>query len=185
MSDKLRLFVAVDVPLEHRDWLQRETSAWRETLPGARWPEVRNQHLTLKFLGWTEAGLLDEVRRACETVAGHRRAAPIRLSSPGAFPTPRRARVLWVGVDDPAGLLASLAADLDRALEPLGFPTEKRSFTPHLTLARLKVPTRIELPDLDPASLGEFKVDSLVLWRSHLGRGGAEYERVGEWPLNE
>lgn len=185
MSDKLRLFVAVDVPLEHREWIARETSGWRAQVPSARWTEVRNQHLTLKFLGWAAADARDDIQRACEAVALGRRAASIRLASPGAFPTARRARVLWIGVEDPAGLLTSLAADLDRAFEPLGFAAEQRSFTAHLTLARLKVPARVELPDLNAARLGEFTVDRLVLWRSHLGRGGAEYERVGEWPLNE
>lgn len=185
MSDRLRLFVAVDVPLEHREWIASETSEWRAASPGARWTEVRNQHLTLKFLGWTEADALDDIQQACESVARGRRAASVRLASPGAFPTPRRARVLWIGVEDPAGLLTSLAADLDRAFEPLGFAAEKRSYTAHLTLARLKVPGRVGLPDLDASRLGEFTVDRLVLWRSHLGRGGAEYERVGEWPLNE
>lgn len=184
MSEKLRLFVAVDVPELHRDWLREQTTAWRETMPGARWTEPRNQHLTLKFLGWVPSDLMDDVAAACERVAKSHRTATLRLSAPGAFPTVGRARVLWVGVDDPAGLLTALAADLDRAFEPLGFESESRPFTAHLTLARFKVPARLDIPELDAAPLGGFEVGSVGLWRSRLARAGAEYELLQSWPLN-
>ena len=185
MSDKLRLFVAADVPELHRDWIQNEIRPWREQIPSARWTEPRNQHLTLKFLGWVATEGQGAIEEACERVAGSHRAASLRLSAPGAFPTARRARVLWVGVEDPAGLLPALAEALDRALEPLGFPIEERSFTAHLTLARLKVPARVELPELDASQLGGFQVDSIGLWQSHLARGGATYELLRRWPLND
>ena len=168
----------------HRDWLREQVRPWREMFSGARWTEPRNQHLTLKFLGWTRSDDLDAVMAACDKVASSHRCAPLRLSSPGVFPDPRRARVLWVGVDDPAGLLPALARDLDDALEPLGFVSEKRAFTAHLTLARFKVPARVEVPELDAAPLGAFEVDSIGLWRSHLARAGAEYELLHRSPLN-
>ena len=184
MTEKLRLFVAAEVPELHRDWVQEETKPWRETMSGARWTDPRNQHLTLKFLGWTPAERLDDVAAACEKVAGVHRSASLRLSSAGTFPNASRARVLWIGVQDPAGLLAALAGDLDRALEPLGFAIEPRSFTAHLTLARFKNPARLEVPELDVSALGGFEVDSIGLWRSRLARAGAEYELLQRWPLN-
>ena len=184
MSEKLRLFVAVDVPELQRDWLREQTASWHEAIRGARWTEPRNQHLTLKFLGWVPSDELDAVTAACEKVAGSHRGATLRLSTPGAFPNARRARVLWVGVDDPAGLLAALAADLDKALAPLGFEPESRPFKAHLTLARFKDPARVEIPELDASALGGFEVESVGLWRSRLARTGAEYELLRSWPLN-
>ena len=185
MSEKLRLFVAAEVPELHRDWVQEETKPWREAMSGGRWTETRNQHLTLKFLGWTPTERLDDVASACEKVAGAHRSASLRLSTVGTFPNARRALVLWIGVEDPAGLLAALAGDLDRALEPLGFDIESRSFTAHLTLARFKTPQRLEVPELDASALGGFEVDSIGLWRSRLARAGAEYELLRQWPLND
>jgi 2'-5' RNA ligase len=184
VSDKLRLFVAADIPELHLDWVQNEIAPWRESVSGARWTEPRNQHLTLKFLGWADSEKRDDIEAACAKVAASHRSSTLRLTLPGAFPNPRRARVLWVGIDDPAGLLAALATDLDRAFESLGFEAEKRAFTAHLTLARFKVPARLELPELDARQLGEFEVDSIGLWRSHLARAGAEYELLERWPLN-
>lgn len=169
----------------HREWIREQVAPWQETMTGARWTEPRNQHLTLKFLGWTRSEDRPSVEESCERVAASHRTATLRLSSVGVFPTARRARVLWVGIEDPAGLLTALAGDLDKALEPLGFPAEKRAFTAHLTLARFKVPARLEPPELDATRLGGFEVDSIGLWRSHLARAGATYELLRRWPLNE
>ena len=96
-----------------------------------------------------------------------------------------RARVLWVGLDDPAGLLAALARDLEAALVPLGFEAEPRAFTPHLTLARFKPPASVAgvLSDEPRVTAPSFEVGHLALYRSHLHPKGARYEVLATIPL--
>ena len=140
--------------------------------------------MTLKFLGRTWPRLVAWVEEAVETVA--RRNAPFetRVTGLGAFPSQRRARVLWAGLDDPERRLASLAADVEGALAK-EFTPEKRSFTAHLTVARFEPPVPFdgkEIAEADVAS-DPFAVDRLVMYRSHLQRPAPIYEPIEEFAL--
>ncbi len=184
MTGTLRLFFAVAVPLELLEAVQERLAGLKSALPQARWTAPAHQHLTCKFLGATPEDRVEEVRRTGAEVARENQGAAVSLSELGAFPSARRARVLWLGIDDPACVLAGLARGLSEALEPLGFAAEARAFTPHLTLARFKSP--VKLPSdlgLGGAALGPFEVSELGLWRSHLSPKGARYERLETLPL--
>jgi 2'-5' RNA ligase len=176
----LRLFVAVDVPEEVRLLVHDALQPLRERYPTARWVPRENQHVTLKFLGRTWPRLVEWVTSQVGPVAA--RAAPFstRVEGIGAFPSARRARVLWAGLDDAEGCMGSLAADLDAALAG-EFEREKRAFTAHLTVARFDPPTAVgEVPQI----AGEpFEVDRLVLYRSHLQRPAPVYEVLEAFPL--
>lgn len=177
-DEKLRLFTAVRVPRDRLEWLDHEVEAVKG-VPGVRWTNVDNQHVTLNFLGWVEARVLPEVTAAVDAAGRAHGPAPVSLSGLGAFPRARRARVLWAGIEDPQGLLPALAGDLGARLRSVGYEPEDRPYTPHLTLARLKTPRPVELPDL-PASPGPFTVDRVTLFRSRLSPSGARYEVVHE-----
>ncbi|MBW3594286.1 MAG: RNA 2',3'-cyclic phosphodiesterase [Actinobacteria bacterium] len=183
--ERLRLFVAASIPREHLDRVQEEIAPFKQKVVNARWTPVENQHVTLKFLGSTPADRLDEVATVCEIVAAGREPAQVALTEVGAFPSKNRVRVLWVGLDDPASLLAGVAADLDRGFEPLGFPAEARAYTPHLTLCRFKIPVPLKggLPELDLSDLPPFDVGAIQLFRSRLSPKGARYEVVREFAL--
>jgi 2'-5' RNA ligase len=186
----LRLFVAVEIPEAQRRALASVVSGLRPAIEGARFVGEGAWHVTLKFLGPTEEDRLDAVR---EVIAGAVPAAgggpvPVRLGGPGAFPSPRRARVVWVGLEDPTGRLGALAAALDEDFEQMGFPEEQRRWRPHLTVARLRVPGPVDLGSADlrsgPEGLGEgFTVNEAVLFRSHLQRQGAVYEGLARFPF--
>jgi 2'-5' RNA ligase len=119
------------------------------------------------------------VKEAVREAAG--RAAPFRseLTELGAFPSARRARVLWAGLSDPEGRFASLAASLDSLLEE-DFQPDEHAFTPHLTVARLQTPRALDefVPDLPGLAVASrpFDVEGLVLYRSHLSRQGPTYQ---------
>lgn len=179
----LRLFLAAPVPPDQLEWLGRETAALRERWPSARWAPPGNQHVTLKFLGSTPPDRLDAVITASRSAAAAQQPAWLRLAALGVFPHLRRARVLWAGLEDPARTLTRLAADLDAALEPLGYRSEARPYKPHLTLARFRTPVRIEdLPPL-PGPPEAFPLQAIGLWRSHLSPRGARYELLEELAL--
>jgi 2'-5' RNA ligase len=186
-AERLRLFFAAEVPVGLRQAVGDAVASERRPSWGGRWTSVESQHVTLKFLGWTASDRLEEVRGSAETVAGGRRAADCRIGDLGAFPSLRRARVLWVGLEDPAGLTSGLAGDLDRAFERLGYAAEKRPFTPHLTLARFKSPVRLEgrLGERPWGSLPPFQVAGFNLYRSRLHPAGARYEVLASFALSE
>ncbi len=108
------------------------------------------------------------------------------LTETGAFPSAKRARVLWAGLSDEDDRFTTIVSTLDDLLRA-DFVPEKRKHTPHLTLARLNPPANLlEIaPELAGMSVrsAPFVVDRLVLYRSHLSPRGASYEAVGEFPL--
>jgi 2'-5' RNA ligase len=182
--ERRRLFVAADVPLQQRIAVRDAVMA-QGAPGGVRWAAAEGQHVTLKFLGWTSPDRIEALGRALRLVARGRTSAPVAIDGIGCFPSARRARVLWAGLVDPHGLLSGLAADLDRALEPLGYPAEARPFTPHLTLARFRSPVGLQGRYGSPPwrELPPFELRSFNLYRSHLSPRGARYEVLKKFPL--
>jgi 2'-5' RNA ligase len=179
----LRLFVAADVPESVRQAVRDAVEPLRERFPKARWVPTPNQHVTLKFLGPTWPRLLAWVAEVVSEVAARHAAFETHVGTFSAFPTERRARVLWAALDDPAGRFGSIAADLEDALAK-EFPHEKRAFTPHLTVARFEPPVHVgEL--LADAGVGSdrFAVDRIVLYQSTLRRPAPVYEALAVFPF--
>lgn len=181
----LRLFVAVDVPAGHLEAIDRALGGMELSRDRARFTSPEGRHVTLQFLGATPSDRLEAVSRAIASVADGQDAAPVALGALGAFPSRRRARVLWAGLDDPEGLLGALAAGLGRTLEPLGYPREARAFTPHVTLARYRTPARLDhvASERPWDQLPRFTVSAMKLYRSRLHPRGARYEVLSAFPL--
>jgi 2'-5' RNA ligase len=185
-AEPRRLFVAVDLSPEAMAAVEEAVRPWRERFARARWVRPDNWHVTLKFLGWTYPRLVAAVEEACRGAAGATSAITVGLTGMGVFPGPTRARVLWVGLDDPEERLTALAENIQQRL-PEEFPPEKRGFTAHLTVARFNPPMPVRehveelartVPDASP-----FEVDHLVLYRSHLSPRGARYEPLHRFPF--
>lgn len=177
----LRLFVAVDVPDDVRESVADSISPLRERFPRARWSPPANWHLTVKFLGRAWPRTLDWIVGSVEGVASAAPPFATTVAGLGAFPSARRARVLWAGLEDAAGRLGAIAASLDDAMAA-EYKPEKRAFTPHLTVARFDPPVEL-VQDLPGASTRPFEVDRLVLYRSHLRRPAPVYEPMALFPL--
>jgi 2'-5' RNA ligase len=136
---------------------------------------AENLHITLAFLGEVDAAT-----RACaEAAAGRLAAEPFTLSLDRLGYWPRKG-LLWAGPTDQPPALEALAADLNATLAAdCGHQPDNRPFRAHVTLARKvpKMPGRIAIDPL------EWPVTRFVLVASELGKGGARYTIVGEWPL--
>ncbi len=176
----IRLFVGLGLPLD----IKEKLIALKGGLPGARWTEARNLHLTLRFIGAIENGLAEEVHEELNTL----RVACFELSLEGFGTFGKIASSsFWVGVEKAPGLLR-LQNKIEGALRNQGLPAEGRKFTPHVTLARLKetpVPRVQEfLLQHAPFRAGPWEVDHFVLFRSRLGHGGSEYQALAEYPLS-
>jgi 2'-5' RNA ligase len=180
----LRLFVAVDIPREVRELVREGVAPLRERYQRARWVPLENQHVTLKFLGTTWPRLVGWVSDRVGQVAAGYEPFEAWVTGLGAFPSTRRARVLWVGLEDLPGRLGRIAAELEEVLAK-EFTPEGRAFRPHLTLARFDPPVGLEgLQDIATRS-APFRVEELVLYRSHLQRPAPVYERLAAFALGE
>jgi 2'-5' RNA ligase len=167
-----RAFVAVAPPDAVLDAVATATEDF-ELEDGRR--TMRAQwHVTLQFLG--NAADIDAVAAVLAGLATTRGRA--RLGGAGAFPSARRATVLWLGLTEGADLLTTLAGEVARRLGPLGFQPEKRPFHPHLTLGRTKAPRDLRgtVDRLAPRDYGPaWNVDEVIVYESRLRRTGAEY----------
>ncbi|MBI2903295.1 MAG: RNA 2',3'-cyclic phosphodiesterase [Candidatus Methylomirabilis oxyfera] len=184
----IRAFVAANLDSGLKEALARIMERLRSTRADVGWVRPENLHLTLKFLGRVEQTRLLAIAEVIGSVA--RRSAPFRLvvGGLGAFPSPRAARVVWVGVPEGADSLAGLQARLEAELEPLGFAREERAFTAHLTLGRVRGPGHREqlaaaLISMPPELLGEMVLDRIELMKSDPRPGGARYSIVHSFLL--
>ena len=180
----LRLFVAVEIPEHAKEVVWAAVAPWRERFPRARWVPRENWHVTLRFLGSTWPRLSGWVHEQVGAVAAEHPAFQTRLLALGAFPSPGRARVVWAGLEDRGDRMSALAQALDASLAR-EFEPEKRSFRPHLTVARSEPPLRLPEDFADAGLAGEpFSIGRLVLFRSHLQRPAPRYEPLDTFPLS-
>jgi 2'-5' RNA ligase len=178
-----RLFVAFAVNEAALDEVDRAIEPWRGRFPGARWVPRENMHVTLKFLGRTLPSLETWVRQQVGSVAARHGPVATRLTGLGSFPSAARARVLWMGIEDAEEAFARLAGALDAALEA-SFVPETRAFSAHLTVARSDPPLKLDGGSTrTPVEPVGFRVEEIVLFRSHLRRPAPRYEPIATFAL--
>jgi 2'-5' RNA ligase len=181
---KLRLFWALSLPGDLKAKLGGFQAELEKLSPDAKWVKQENLHLTVKFLGEVEKSDLPALTRA--VTEGVRGQMPFRLKLAGWGTFGRPPRVFWVGVNGDVGALRELRVRVEKALLPLGFPVEKKFFSPHLTLGRLRSPRnvnamceRAEELVAGRGSWGEFfVVNRIDLMQSTLTRQGPVYREV-------
>jgi 2'-5' RNA ligase len=129
----MRTFVALDIDDEIRQRIGRFMDGVRDFAPEAHWVRAESMHVTLKFIGEKPEEVVEKIKQALSAIQAG--AIAMTFRGYGFFPSPRAARVFWVGIE--AGpQLAALAGSLDSAMLSLGIPKEEHAFSPHLTLAR-------------------------------------------------
>ncbi len=181
----MRLFIAVTPPPEvRRAALEAVEGAARDLGGAVRWTKQENIHFTLKFLGEVPDETVEGVRGALREACSSHAPFHARLRGLGTFPTPRRARVVWAGIDEGAKEMTELAARAESALEPLGFRREGRPYVPHATLGRArKRPVSIDLTGASVPNAPTFRVRSAELIKSTLAPGGSIYEVLEAFAL--
>jgi len=192
----MRLFIALDLAAEIRARIAQFMDGVRGFAPDIRWVSAESLHITLKFIGEWPSERLDELRRSLANVRGE--PTEITISGTGFFPTPRSARVFWIGIQ--AGPeLAALATAVDAATSALKIESEKRAFTPHLTLARTGSgrPQRVssdrsnsgfrrlqeKLAAMPAPAFGTMSPREFFLYESKLSPKGAQYTKLASFPL--
>jgi RNA 2',3'-cyclic 3'-phosphodiesterase len=185
----LRTFIAIELPDDVRLELAKLIAALKKPRFGfVRWVNPQGIHLTLKFMGSVNHEKVGEINEVIKSAAaaGHR--FSLDMSGLGFFPNSRRPRVFWIGITGDLEILLKLQADIDAGTEKLGFPGEKRPFSPHITLARINegsLPNDLADFVKDTGRPGfekkfHIEVDAVCLMRSELLRTGARYSKLFE-----
>jgi len=177
----VRLFIAIEIPQTIRSTFATLLKEFRAIAPQVKWVRAENLHVTLKFLGETEAAKLGALQNVLSAV---RSEEPVGLEFRGLgfFPNEKRPRVFWAGMEASPNL-KTLAADIDQATHRLGYPLEERPFTPHLTLARFQppgIPPKLlqAIQEKGAQAFGSLRTGEFHLIESKLKPNGAEYTTV-------
>ncbi len=189
----LRTFIAIVLDEELRDNLGRLQGQLRERMaPGSvRWVQPTGIHLTLKFLGDTPVEQVDRVKAILAEASAQVNPFRFTVEGLGCFPNDRRPRVVWVGLDEPTGTLLRLRDAVEKHVAPLGFPTERRYFQPHLTLGRVqRRASKSEVREIgevvaasDVGLIGAMSVSTVSYIKSDLRPSGAVYTTLLEAEL--
>lgn len=187
MSRSFRSFIAVAIPEDIRNRIAEFQEGLKAAGADIRWVRPESLHVTLKFLGQVEEGSLDPVFGVMRETLGDLRRFHIGIRGTGMFPNARRPRILWVGVKAGGDVLADTASRLDHALSNLGFDREKRPFSAHLTIGRVRSPKNLKpiIEAMDSADFegGVFEVEEVLLMQSDLQPTGAVYSALGRTKL--
>ena len=174
-----RLFTALEIP---RD-AAMSLSLLRGGLPGARWIDVESYHLTLRFFGDVEGHVADEIANALDRV--RRPSFSLTLSGVGAFGS-KKPHSIYAGVAASPDLIA-LQAEIERICQRLGLPADPRKFVPHVTVARLRNSSPLDIASYLSGrgnfSTLPFRVGRFVLMSSRDSIGGGPYVVEEAWPL--
>ncbi len=179
MNEKVRTFVAVLLP----DVVKQCIAEFQEDLirlrADVKWVKPVNVHITLKFLGDVDVQKIDEIfARVGEAVQPFVRFT-IGIAGTGTFPNDRRPNVLWIAVWEGAEILIRMAERIDSALSPMGFQKDRRPFSPHLTIGRVRSTKRIEdtiaFMRKSEWNAGSFEAEAVAVMKSDLRPAGALY----------
>ena len=185
----IRAFIALPLPAEWTLALESVIDELRRAASGGvRWVQPAGIHLTLKFLGSTEARLAPRIVAGLEEAMAGAPAPELSLSELGTFPNSRNPRVLWAGVSGDIDALADLQQRVETLAVGMGWATERRPFRPHLTIGRVRDQASTGQRRRIAAAISDCSIPKSPLWRpnavrlyqSELTPQGAIYSNLGE-----
>lgn len=184
---ELRCFIAVELPETVKDSLGDVLNILRKSPASVRWIPPENIHLTIKFLGQTEESLIAPMKESLNKKLLTYKPFYITITNVGCFPDERRPRIVWIGIDRSESL-SKLQKEIDADLVKFGFALEKRGFSPHLTIGRVKAQHNLlgmlrMLKEIRSSSFAHMEVKSISLMKSVLKPAGAQYFTLAEIPF--
>jgi 2'-5' RNA ligase len=184
----MRTFIALDFDQAILDRLDDLQNRLQPRCPKMKWVDPSKMHLTLKFLGEINDPQIAPISHALDQLTGQCQPFDITVENLGTFKPAGPVSVVWVGIQDPTGRLAKCQSHCEESVEPLGFPAEKRRFSPHLTLARNKLPQnsrqiRSALDLEPPFQAGVQTVTGLTFYQSTLTPRGPLYNALSRHPF--
>jgi 2'-5' RNA ligase len=184
----MRIFIAIEINQEIRERLAQAQQHLMKAVSGVKWVEPDNFHLTLKFLGETDQGMVSRLANQLGGMLASTCGFPLGFGGAGVFPNERRPRVVWVGVSEGVQPLFALAQKVEAVCQNLGFEAENRPFSAHLTLGRARgvisgASLKSSLEGLSDRTFGGQRVDHLIIMQSTLTRAGPIYRPIHKLSL--
>lgn len=184
----MRLFIAIEIPDQIKKAMAEVQGRLKNTGVDAGWTRPEGIHLTLKFMGEVQESKVPEIMAALTKAVQDVKSFRLDVAGTGAFPNPKNARVVWIGVSGEIDVLTKLQAAVEEAITRLGFKQEDRAFTPHLTLGRIKFIRSRDtwlkaLEEIKGIKLSAFDVHAVSLMKSELKLSGAIYTEIGRVEL--
>lgn len=187
----IRTFIAISLPSQVKQIINQYSTILQRQIGGAvRWVSTENIHLTLKFIGDISPASLKTLTEALQTEASQHAQFTLKISGLGVYPNRQHPRVLWIGVQAP-NELGKLQNAIATTTARLGYPTESKSFSPHLTIGRVRDhirPSELQtikhaLDTTQVSEIGEALVNCIQLFRSDLRPEGPIYTSLFRVPL--
>ncbi len=184
---ELRCFIAITLPDPLKESMKKVIDGLMTSGADVRWVPAGNIHLTLKFLGSTNDTIIPEITERLSKKLSHFKPFYIKIGGIGCFPSDKRPRVIWIGAQD-TGQMQDMQKGIDSELVSFGFAREERSFSPHLTIGRVRSPNKIpelmrRFAEFRDADFGSVEVTQIHIMKSELTAGGAEYSVLAGIPL--
>lgn len=185
---KIRLFTAVDISPDIQKRLENFINTIKKEIREnvyLKFVETENLHITLKFIGEVEESMVESIKTELEKVIIGEKEAILKIKGIGAFPDLYSARVYWVGIEGDTKILSKLFEKIDSTLERIGIERERKAFSPHLTIARLKRGNPKNLAkyfsNYMDEEFGEFIAKEFHLYQSILKPEGPIYKKLSSF----
>jgi len=191
ISEKIRCFIALDLPEEIKRQLGYIIEELQKSLADVKWVKQENLHLTLKFLGEQDEKKVKKVKEILELLSSQQRSYALALGSLGGFPKLEYPRVIWIGLSKGEKETLEIAEELENQISKLGIPKEKRAFSSHITLGRVRSGLNREkliraIKDFSlPQEKLNFSAEEIVLYKSTLTPQGPFYEAIHKASLKK
>lgn len=184
-----RIFLAIDLSKKAREICAEHVEGLRTRYKEANvgWERPEKLHVTLKFLGDTAEYTLRDLEEKIAEIAAHHKPFHMTIDRTGVFPNRSRPRILWIGLRDAGSRFTEIHRSIDEACGKLGLEADRKNFTAHVTVGRIRTPGRTE--DLIESHLKaqiepvEFEVADVVIYESKLQPTGSVYTVVSKSPL--
>lgn len=183
----LRCFIAIEIPETIRISIGDIIDSLKKSGADVKWVAQENIHITLQFLGDTEESLVPSIKGALDKILSTYSPFYIKICNAGCFPDERRPRVIWVGMEESQSFL-NIYKDISDEMTRFGYLKEKRGFTPHATIGRVKSQMNTgeltkRLSEVRAIQLPDFQVQNITLMKSELKPSGAKYFSLAEIPI--
>jgi 2'-5' RNA ligase len=183
------LFVAVPIPDSIKQHIHARCVQIAEQTAFKKWVHTADYHITLKFLGGVEQEVAEKVKSTIDKIVPSHSQFALEANGLNTFGRPASPRILWMGLEGDLSALDQLQADIDKAMEPLGFAREDRSYQPHITLAKNYMEKAVfDVKQIEKITYEQnlpltWKVSEIVLYRTHIG-AIPMYEALERFPIS-
>ena len=190
-DETVRAFIGIEIPLEVKDALCNMSSSLKKKVKDIRWIRAEGIHITLKFLGNISSANIKEIETVLDPLCSSGQAIDLNLNGVGVFPDLKHPRIVWVALGGETDKLTALQRGIDKSCAAVGFPEEKRAYTPHLTLGRVKsYKGGRKLKNLEQlfseitfSDMPHFRANFVHLYKSDLKPDGAVYTKLKSFPF--